>query len=80
MEPLLERRESSQAVPLAVVISTAVAVAGSFVFGISVCIYPSSTLTSWVSHHYFFLVFRNGLLLFLFSGGLLFPSSNWNYA
>ncbi|KAJ1695598.1 hypothetical protein LUZ63_012296 [Rhynchospora breviuscula] len=36
MEPLLETRKSSQTVPLVVVTSTAVAVAGSFVFGISV--------------------------------------------
>ncbi|KAF3336953.1 sugar transporter ERD6-like 5 [Carex littledalei] len=36
MDPLLERRELSQAVPLTLVTSTAVAVAGSFVFGISV--------------------------------------------
>ncbi|KAJ4779385.1 Major facilitator superfamily protein [Rhynchospora pubera] len=36
MEPLLETRKSSHTVPLVVVTSTAVAVAGSFVFGISV--------------------------------------------
>lgn len=46
MDPLLERK-LSQAVPLTVVTSTAVAVAGSFVFGISVCIDPLSTLDSF---------------------------------
>lgn len=46
MDPLLERK-LSQAVPLTVVASTAVAVAGSFVFGISVCIDPLSTLDSF---------------------------------